>query len=96
MYLAVRSAIELFINQLNTNQEITITDFKVKRYFMSIKSLQLSFKCNKTKKLGRIYILNMGKQILVKNIIEKLAELKKKTDKLKLKLKKLDFKKVKN
>ena len=58
------SAIELFINQLNTNQEITITDFKVKRYFMSIKeACNLVLSVTRQKKLGRIYILNMGKQI---------------------------------
>ena len=87
------SAIELFINQLNTNQEITITDFKVKRYFMSIKeACNLVLSVTRQKKLGRIYILNMGKQILVKNIIEKLAELKK-VDKLKLKIKEIGLQK---
>ena len=87
------SAIELFINQLNTNQEITITDFKVKRYFMSIKeACNLVLSVTRQKKLGRIYILNMGKQILVKNIIEKLAELKK-IDKLKLKIKEIGLQK---
>ena len=54
---------------------------------MSIKeACNLVLSVTRQKKLGRIYILNMGKQILVKNIIEKLAELKK-IDKLKLKIK---------
>ena len=87
------SAIELFINQLNTNQEITITDYDVKRYFMSIReACNLVISVTKMQLSGKIYILNMGKQILLKNIIYKLADLKK-INKSDLRIKEVGLKK---
>ncbi len=71
------SAIELFIHQLNKNLPITITNLKAKRFFMSIReACNLVLNVTELNGSDMIYILNMGKQILVKDIIYKLAEIK--------------------
>ena len=71
------SAIELFVNQLNNGLPLTITDLKAKRYFMSIReACNLVLNVTNLKESKKIFVLDMGKQILVKDIIYKLAELK--------------------
>jgi len=71
------SAIELFIDQINNGLPITITDFRAKRYFMSIQeACNLVINVTKIRENKKIFILNMGEQIFLKDIIYKLAELK--------------------
>lgn len=71
------SAIELFIKQLNDGLPVTITDLKVKRFFMSIQeACNLVLNVTTFKQDKKIFILNMGKQILLKDIIFKLARIK--------------------
>ena len=71
------SAIELFIEQINNGLPITITDFRAKRYFMSIQeACNLVINVTKINENEKIFILNMGKQIFLKDIIYKLAEMK--------------------
>jgi len=71
------SAIELFIEQLNSGYPITITDFNARRYFMSIQeACNLVINVTRLSENEKIFILNMGKQILLKDIIYKLAEIK--------------------
>ena len=87
------SAIELFLEQINKKVPITITDYRVKRYFMSIReACNLVIQTTKLKNENKIYILNMGTQILLKNIILKLAEIKK-IDKKNLIIRKTGLKK---
>tara|TARA_Y100000389_G_C17470712_1_gene530443 strand:+ start:3331 stop:5562 length:2232 start_codon:yes stop_codon:yes gene_type:complete len=71
------SAIELFIDQLNKKLPLTLTDYKVKRYFMSVReACNLVIQVTNLKNKGKIFILNMGEQIFMKNVIYKLAEIK--------------------
>ena len=72
------SAVELFIDQINKGNPITLTDFRAKRYFMSIQeACNLVINVTNLKENRKIYILDMGEQILLKDIIYKLANLKK-------------------
>ena len=72
------SAINLFIEQINKGGPITITDKKVKRYFMSVKeACNLVLQGSQLKVNGKILILNMGKSIYVIDIINKLINFKK-------------------
>lgn len=71
------SAVELFIDQLNKNIPITLTHNKLKRYFISIQKVcNLVLDITRLRENDQIFILDMGKQILVKDIIYKLASLK--------------------
>jgi len=71
------SAIELFVDQLNKQLPVTLTDYSVKRYFMSIReACNLVIQSTNLTNKGKIFILNMGKQILMRDIIFKLAEMK--------------------
>lgn len=71
------SAIELFIDQLNKKIPVTLTDYKVKRYFMSVReACNLVMQATNLQNKGKIFILNMGEQIFMKNVIYKLAEIK--------------------
>ena len=53
------SAIELFIEQLNKNIPVTITDFRVKRYFMSIReACNLLIQTTNLKNACEVYLDN--------------------------------------
>jgi FlaA1/EpsC-like NDP-sugar epimerase len=83
------SAIPTFIDQIKNNQEVTITDFKMKRFFMSIKeACSLVIKASQIKANNKIFVLKMGKQIKIIDIINKIFKLYK-TDKQVLKIKKI-------
>ena len=73
------SAIPTFINQINENLPITITDLRAKRYFMTINEacflLMLSVKIKNSK---NVLVLNMGKPIKITQIIKNLIKIKKK------------------
>jgi len=87
------SAIELFINQLNKGYPITITDYKAKRYFMSIQeACNLVINVIRLDDNEKIFILNMGKQVLLKDIIYKLAQIKN-IEKKDIKIKKVGLQK---
>lgn len=77
---SVGSAIPLFLDQINNNLPITITNKKVTRYLMTIKEACLlllsSLKYSKKVNNG-IFVLDMGKPILIFDIVKKLIEFKK-------------------
>ena len=69
------SAIEIFDNQIKNNLPITITSYKAERYFMSItEACNLVMQCSQLKTKGDIYLLNMGKQIKIYKIINKIIK----------------------
>ena len=62
------SVVPIFENQINNNNEVTITHPKVKRYFMTIREaveLVLISSQIKHSKNGNIFILEMGKPVLL-------------------------------
>ena len=62
---------------MNKNIPITLTHNKLKRYFISIQKVcNLVLDITRLRENDQIFILDMGKQILVKDIIYKLASLK--------------------
>ncbi len=72
------SAVPTFIEQINNNQEITITDKRVKRYFMTIKeACLLVLETVNLRLKNKTFILNMGKPVKIINIIKFLIKLKK-------------------
>tara|TARA_B110000977_G_scaffold191751_1_gene264307 strand:- start:1390 stop:3636 length:2247 start_codon:yes stop_codon:yes gene_type:complete len=67
------SAINLFISQINKGGPVTITNNKVKRFFMSTQeACNLVLQCSQLKLKSKIFILNMGKPVLLLDIIRKL------------------------
>lgn len=71
------SAINLFIDQINKGGPITITNKKVKRFFMSIQeACNLVIQCSQLKSKFKMFILNMGKSVLLLDIIYKLMSKK--------------------
>ncbi len=72
------SAINLFVNQINSGGPITLTNKNVKRYFMSSnEAANLVIKGSTLSLNNQILILKMGKQIKLIEIINKLLEMKK-------------------
>lgn len=70
------SAIPTFIEQIKNNQDVTITDFKMKRYFMSIKeACSLVIEASQIRVNNKIFLLKMGKQIKIIDIINKIFKL---------------------
>ena len=72
------SVVPIFENQINTNNEITITHPKVKRYFMTIREaveLVLISSQIKNSKNGNIFILEMGKPVFIKDLAKKMITL---------------------
>ena len=77
---SVGSVVPLFLEQINNNSPITITNRKVTRYLMTIKEaclLLLSTLKFRKKVNDGVFVLDMGKPILIFDIIKKLIELKK-------------------
>ena len=72
------SVVPIFENQINSNNEITITHPKVKRYFMTIREaveLVLISSQIKNRKNGNIFILEMGKPVFIKDLAKKMINL---------------------
>ena len=72
------SVVPIFENQINNNNEITITHPKVKRYFMTIREaveLVLISSQIKNCKNGNIFILEMGKPIYIRDLAKKMITL---------------------
>ena len=77
---SVGSAVPLFLDQINNNLPITITNKKVTRYLMTIKEaclLLLNSLKYRQKINNGVFVLDMGKPILIFDVIKKLIELKK-------------------
>jgi len=84
-YMAVRfgnvigssgSVIPTFQDQINKGGPITITDPGMKRYFMSIpEAAQLILQAGSIGEGGEIFVLDMGKPVLVKDIAFELIKL---------------------
>jgi len=71
------SVIPLFERQLTHGGPITITDPKVRRYFMSIpEAVHLVLKATVLSEPGSIYVLDMGEDVPVVSIAERLAGLR--------------------
>ena len=72
------SVVPLFQDQIKQGGPITITDPKVTRYFMTIREaveLVLISSQLQTKKNGEIFILEMGKPILIKDLAKRMINL---------------------
>ena len=82
------SAIEIFKNQIKNDEPITLTNIKMKRFFMSIReACNLVLKASQLKHSSSIFILKMGKSIKIIDIINKMFDLmKKENQKLKIKI----------
>ena len=84
-YMAVRfgnvigssgSVIPIFQEQIKKGGPVTITDPKIKRYFMSIpEAAQLILQAGALGKGGEIFVLDMGDPVLVKDIAIELIKL---------------------
>ena len=72
------SAINLFLNQINSGGPVTLTNKNVKRYFMSSnEAANLVIRGSTLPLNNQILILKMGQQIKLIEIINKLIEIKK-------------------
>jgi len=84
-YMAVRfgnvigssgSVIPTFQEQIKNGGPVTITDPNIKRYFMSIpEAAQLILQAGSIGKGGEIFVLDMGKPVLIKDIANELIKL---------------------
>jgi FlaA1/EpsC-like NDP-sugar epimerase len=69
------SAIPLWIKQIEACGPITITHPEVKRFFMSItEAVSLIIKITGNGRGGELYALNMGNQVLIKDLLTKLTK----------------------
>ena len=70
------SAIEIFKNQIKKDLPVTITDVRMKRFFMSIReACNLVLQASQLRYQSSIFILRMGKPIKIINIINKIFNL---------------------
>ena len=70
------SVYEIFENQLNKGQNLTVTDTNAKRYFMSINdATQLVIQAGAMSKGKKIYALKMDEQIKIIDLATKMIEL---------------------
>jgi len=75
------SAVTRFIEQINNNDPITITDKLATRFFMTIlEACYLVLETNSFKLKKKTFILNMGKPINIYRLAKKLAQYKKNLD----------------
>lgn len=69
------SVIPLFIEQINTGQNLTITDSQMTRYFMSIEeAASLVIKAGTLTKGGDIFVLDMGEPVKITDIANRLID----------------------
>ena len=75
------SVIPIFLSQISKDLPLTVTHKKVKRYFMSIsEAVQLVINASYMNKRDlRIFVLNMGEQIFIHKIAERIIRLSGKT-----------------
>ena len=68
------SVIPLFKEQILNNEELTVTDKKVTRYFMSIKeAVNLILETQEIAESGKVYLFDMGNPVKILDIAKKLA-----------------------
>ena len=71
------SALPLFKDQIQSGGPVTITDFRMRRYFMSIsEASELVIQASSISKNDDIFFLDMGKEILIIDLIKKMILLK--------------------
>ncbi len=71
------SAITNFLDQINNEKPVTITDKKATRFFMTIQeACYLVLQTINIKKKGEIFILNMGKPVKIFQLAKDLAKIK--------------------
>ena len=75
VFLSRGSVVETFIHQLRNGLDITITDFKMKRFFMDIKEAADLILYSLKEKSGEISILRMGDQVPIVDVAKRIAEL---------------------
>lgn len=68
------SVIETFLHQLKENLPVTLTDSKVKRYFMSSNEAANLILIAASFYSPGIYVQNMGEQVLLSEVISRLAQ----------------------
>lgn len=70
------SAINIFYEQIKNNEDITLTNKKATRYFMSIKeAVGLVLESSTFNSQGNIYLLDMGEPIKIIDVIKKMVNL---------------------
>ena len=75
------SAVSKFMEQINNNQPVTITNKSASRFFMTIlEACYLVLESTSLKLKNKTFILNMGKPINIYKLAFKLAQLKKNLD----------------
>ena len=87
------SVVELFRKQISTGGPITVTDPKIKRYFMTVKeavklvltsSVLATLNSNQA---GKIYVLDMGKPLLIVDLAKQMIRLAGRTPNKDIKIK---------
>ncbi|MDB9767293.1 polysaccharide biosynthesis protein [Candidatus Pelagibacter sp.] len=75
------SAITKFIDQINNNEPVSITDKKATRFFMTtLEACYLVLETTSVKIKNKIFVLNMGKPINIYQVAKKIGLLKQKLD----------------
>ncbi len=75
---SIGSAVPTFIDQINNNQVITITNKRATRYFMTIKeACTLVLDTINLSNSNKTFVLNMGNQVKILDIINYLVKIKK-------------------
>jgi len=70
------SVIPIFEKQIKEKRDITITDERMKRYFMTIpEAVQLVVEAGGAAEGGEIFILDMGEPVLIKDIAENMIRM---------------------
>jgi len=70
------SVLPLFKEQIKNKTPITLTDLNMKRFFMTIpEAAELVIQAGSFKSLGDIFVLDMGKEIRIYDLIKKLLKI---------------------
>lgn len=70
------SVIPIFLDQIRRGGPVTLTDRRMKRYFMTIpEAAQLVLQASALGKGGEVFILQMGEPVLIKDLAETLIRL---------------------
>lgn len=79
------SVIPIWQEQINKGEDLTVTDEKMERYFMTIpEACHLVIKAAELGKGGEIMILDMGKKIRILDLAKKIIEESRSTSKIKV------------
>ena len=87
------SVVELFRKQISTGGPITVTDPKIKRYFMTVKeAVKLVLTSSvlgtlNSNQAGKIYVLDMGKPLLIVDLAKQMIRLAGRTPNKDIKIK---------